>query len=221
MSKSAEGQAFFSSNRNVSGNRYQLFQANLIANLGILDSPVNYFALKGPGQTAPPVEEEIQPATVVLAEDTASNIEEEPVPEVFETEISDQEAIKEEIIDSSVFEIADTLSQEVVVAEKPEIEEEIEVPVEEPVVVPQEVKTDYRVQFKASTKSLGKFKVTISGKEYTTFEYFYKGAYRYTIGSFPDARSAVELQNKCRGAGYKDAFIAAFRGDERAVNPRK
>lgn len=91
------------------------------------------------------------------------------------------------------------------------------VPVQSEQIKPEIV---FRVQFKASAKSLGSFKVVVSGKEYQTFEYYYKGAYRYTIGEFEKLEDALELNQECRKQGYADAFVTAFRGSERVLDPQ-
>jgi hypothetical protein len=84
---------------------------------------------------------------------------------------------------------------------------------------PQET-IDFRVQFKASAKSLGAFEVTIGGVAHTADEYFYKGVFRYTLGKFGTPQEAYELQKKCRQAGYRDAFVAAFKNNERTLDPK-
>lgn len=73
----------------------------------------------------------------------------------------------------------------------------------------------YRVQIASSSKPLGSFKVVINGKNYLTFEYRYKGIYRYTIGNFTQINKARELQQKCRNTRYNQAFIVKFKGNSR------
>jgi N-acetylmuramoyl-L-alanine amidase len=47
-------------------------------------------------------------------------------------------------------------------------------------------------------------------------EYFHDGTYKYTTGNFETLDEAVNLQNKLRkNKKYKDAFVVAFRGEER------
>jgi WD40-like Beta Propeller Repeat len=77
----------------------------------------------------------------------------------------------------------------------------------------------YRVQFLSNSTSKGKFQITINNKIYDTFEYFFKGAYRYTVGEFSNIKSAAELQNACRKSGYPQAFVAAFRNNIRSLDP--
>ncbi len=78
----------------------------------------------------------------------------------------------------------------------------------------------FRVQFKTSAKSLGSFNIVIDGKEYKAFEYVYKGAYRYTIGEFEKLEDAKLLDQSCKLKGYSDAFVAAFKGSERILDPQ-
>jgi hypothetical protein len=78
----------------------------------------------------------------------------------------------------------------------------------------------FRVQFKASAKSLGAFSVTVNGRQYKTYEYFYKGAYRYTIGEFGTLDEALKLNQECKKKEYPDSFVVAFRGSERVLDPQ-
>ena len=81
-----------------------------------------------------------------------------------------------------------------------------------------EVSTDevvYRVQFATSTKSMGSYEITADGKKYKTFEYFYNGAYRSCAGEFGTSASAAGLQKILKRVGYTDAFVVAFRNNER------
>jgi hypothetical protein len=78
----------------------------------------------------------------------------------------------------------------------------------------------FRVQFKASPKSLGSFNVLVNDQQYKTYEYFYKGAYRYTIGEFETLEEALKLNQDCKKKDYPDAFVVAFRGSERVIDPQ-
>lgn len=77
----------------------------------------------------------------------------------------------------------------------------------------------FRVQILSSTKANSKPKVSIEGKTYTTFEYYYKGAYRITVGEFEDLSDANAFRTKCRNSGFDQAWVAAFRGKERETDP--
>ena len=77
----------------------------------------------------------------------------------------------------------------------------------------------FKVQCLSSMRPKGSFEISINGKNYTASEYFYLGAYRYTIGAFDDLKQAVELQNECRKSGYNQAFVAAFVNNVRSDNP--
>jgi hypothetical protein len=74
----------------------------------------------------------------------------------------------------------------------------------------------YKVQFLASMKSKGTFEITVNEKKYTTSEYFYLGAFRYTIGEFSTLKPAAELQNICRKYGQPQAFVVAFKNNVRS-----
>jgi hypothetical protein len=65
-------------------------------------------------------------------------------------------------------------------------------------------------------KSKGTFEITVNEKKYTTSEYFYLGAFRYTIGEFSTLKPAAELQNICRKYGQPQAFVVAFKNNVRS-----
>jgi hypothetical protein len=98
--------------------------------------------------------------------------------------------------------------------DKAETTREAEVELKEPkeIVV-------YRIQFLSSTTSRGSYNVTIGGRDYATWEYFYAGAYRQTIGLFDNPDDAKKLQDLCRKEGLPQAFVAAFRNGERSTDP--
>ena len=78
----------------------------------------------------------------------------------------------------------------------------------------------FRVQILSSMKPQIDFsEVNINNMKYETYEYFYLGEYRYTIGYFQNLEQAVEIQNICRDSGYKQAFVAAFKNNERITDP--
>ncbi len=77
----------------------------------------------------------------------------------------------------------------------------------------------YRVQITASNKAVGSQNITVAGKSYKSFEYFYMGGYRTTIGEFSVLADATRLQNLCRQNGYNQAFVVAFRNNERTNDP--
>jgi len=93
----------------------------------------------------------------------------------------------------------------------------------EPVLIKEpEAKKDiivYRVQILASEKPSGSYTVTMAGKNFKTFEYLYKGAYRTTVGEFSTLAEAVKLQNECRRNGYGQAFVVAFKNNIRSTDP--
>lgn len=73
----------------------------------------------------------------------------------------------------------------------------------------------YRVQILSSSRSKKPYQVTINGVAYLTYEYYYQGAYRTTVGEFTSAEPASELRDQCRKAGYPEAFRVAFRNNKR------
>lgn len=73
----------------------------------------------------------------------------------------------------------------------------------------------YRVQILSSSRSKKPYQVTINGVAYLTYEYYYQGAYRTTVGEFTSAEPASELRDQCRKAGYPEAFRVAFRNQKR------
>ena len=110
---------------------------------------------------------------------------------------------------------------------KPELETEpvIEVAVTEPVVEaepesePDPNRVVFRVQILSRSKANSNPSVTIAGTRYQTFEYFYKGAYRVTVGEFETVQEASTFRAKCKNSGFDQAFVAAFRGSERETDP--
>jgi hypothetical protein len=76
----------------------------------------------------------------------------------------------------------------------------------------------YRIQFLSSIKPQKDNHITINGESYKTYEYFYLGEYRYTIGEFTALTPAVELQNLCRRSEYPHAFVAAFKNNTRSLD---
>jgi hypothetical protein len=75
----------------------------------------------------------------------------------------------------------------------------------------------YMVQFSSSMKPVGKFQVTIDGKNYTTYEYFFSGAYRSCAGEFNNLEGARAMETAMRKAGFNQAFVVAFRNGERII----
>jgi hypothetical protein len=83
----------------------------------------------------------------------------------------------------------------------------------------QEKEIVFRVQLLANIKPVGTYNIKIGDKSYSTFEYFYSGAYRTTIGEFDTLTEATHLQNQCRQAGYNQAFVVVFRNGKRITDP--
>jgi hypothetical protein len=77
----------------------------------------------------------------------------------------------------------------------------------------------YRIQFETNIKSKGSYKISINNENYNTFEYFYKGSYRSTVGEFKNLSEAIAFQNTCRRSGYPSSFVAAFVNNVRSLDP--
>jgi hypothetical protein len=76
----------------------------------------------------------------------------------------------------------------------------------------------YRIQILSSNRPKSEKEIVLNGKKYYMYEYFYLGAYRYTIGEFRTLPPAVELQRICRQSGYPQAFVAAFKNSTRSLD---
>jgi hypothetical protein len=77
----------------------------------------------------------------------------------------------------------------------------------------------FRVQIISSLYSNSFPTVLVDGKSYKTYEYFYMGSYRITVGEFDSVTEADAFKVQCRNSGFKQAFVAAFRGDQRETDP--
>jgi len=125
---------------------------------------------------------------------------------------------------------AEPESQAVEAVILPEVQEPEPVPVVEvPASVPEPEQTPvqetdpnavvFRVQILSSSKPKSQAMVTISGSAYPTWEYYYKGAYRITVGEFSSVQDALAFRGKCKSSGFNQSFVAAFRGNERETDP--
>jgi hypothetical protein len=73
----------------------------------------------------------------------------------------------------------------------------------------------YRVQFVSTSKPKGSYNLTVGGRTYKTYEYLYNGTYRSCVGEFTSPPPANNLQALMKQGGYPDAFVVAFRNNER------
>ncbi len=104
--------------------------------------------------------------------------------------------------------------------EPPKTEKETPQSVKEsPRAEPQNDVVIYRVQIIANTRPVGSQTITVAGNKYESYEYLYMGGYRTTIGEFSQLQDATRLQNLCRQNGYKQAFVVAFKNNERSTDP--
>ncbi len=76
----------------------------------------------------------------------------------------------------------------------------------------------YRVQILATIKPRVGKEISVNGKIYQLYEFYYLGAYRYSIGEFTTLQPAIQLQKTCRQIGYPEAFVAAFKNNTRSVD---
>ena len=76
----------------------------------------------------------------------------------------------------------------------------------------------YRIQILSRNKPKSEKEINLNGKNYDLYEYFYLGAYRYTIGEFTALPLAIELQRLCRQSGYPQAFVIAIKNNIRSVD---
>ena len=77
----------------------------------------------------------------------------------------------------------------------------------------------FRVQIISSLYENSFPTVFVEGKSYTTYEYYYLGSYRITVGKFESLEEANAFRIKCLNSGFKQAFVAAFRGGKRETDP--
>lgn len=106
------------------------------------------------------------------------------------------------------------VSEPVQPQKQPEIKQEpVKPPVEEAPIASDAI--IYRVQFTSNTKPKGSYEITSGGKKYKTFEYLFNGAYRSCAGDFTVPGLATNLQNQMKRESYPDAFVVAFRNNER------
>jgi hypothetical protein len=76
----------------------------------------------------------------------------------------------------------------------------------------------YRVQFLSNPKPQKTDQITVNGKRYDTYEYFYLKEYRYTVGEFTTLQPAKELQIALKKSGYQ-SFVVAFKNNYRSMDP--
>lgn len=76
----------------------------------------------------------------------------------------------------------------------------------------------FRIQIISSLYENSFPTVLIDGMSYRTYEYYYLGSYRITVGEFSSREEANAFRIKCLDSGFKQAFVAAFRGGERVTD---
>lgn len=146
--------------------------------------------------------------------------------------VEQKEEVKPPLIKEKETKPAPTPVKTAVVTEKPTIgpetkpqvaEAKPEIKPEPTKVITPEPKKDeviYRIQFASTSTSKGSYTIKVGGKDYITWEYFYKGAYRSCVGELKTLSEARAMQTKCRQAGYTQAFAVVFVNDERSLDAR-
>lgn len=182
--------AFFTTRYKSEGKEPQLFRITLNDRI-ILGKAVNLkeaFSLIA--RTGIPAGEEVVPVAVV---------EEKPEPAV-------REALPPS--DLSKPKVAETVKEKL--------------PEQAPVKASPELSSDpdqvvFRVQFQSVSTKRDSRSITVGGRPYEVFEYFSNGTYKYCAGEFPSPAAAAGLQAQLRRDGYSDAFVVAFRNNERVT----
>ncbi len=153
--------------------------------------------IRKPEEEVTPPDQAIQTATVRSAE--ISRPDTIPITETATSDRNKTEVIKE---------------SEIAKEEKPEIKNAEVIP-----AAGEEKRVVFRVQIITTSTSKGSYSIKVGDNSYNTWEYFYKGAWRTTIGEFTQLADASKLQSVCRKAGYKEAFVVAFLDNVRSTDP--
>ncbi len=97
----------------------------------------------------------------------------------------------------------------------PENKPEVKLPAEKAAETRNEI--IYRVQFLSNSKPKGSYNISIAGKTYKTFEYLSNGLYKSCLGDYTSPVEAGKLLAVMKKNGYPDAFVAAFKNNERVT----
>jgi hypothetical protein len=76
----------------------------------------------------------------------------------------------------------------------------------------------YKIQFMSSMKPVNPRIIVMDGVSYQTSAYFYKGAWRITLGGFTNLDDAVRVRKLLNKEGYNEAFVAVFVNGERSLD---
>ncbi len=77
-----------------------------------------------------------------------------------------------------------------------------------------EIKISFRVQFATSSEKRSLDDPVFAGLFGISF-YYHEGLYKYTVGQESTLEAAAAIQQEVQKAGFKDAFVVAFKNDER------
>jgi hypothetical protein len=180
-----------------------------------VEKPV--FIAAKPAVQAKPVEVvpvKVEPKAEVIKKDSAViPVEKKVLPEVKKEEVKVVEIpVKREPLPETKPVIVPETKVKPPEAKVVIIKPSIPVPVEQKDVV------IYRIQFLSSAKPQKDNQIIVNGQSYKTYEYFYLGEYRYTVGEFTTLPPAAELQSAVRQSGYPQAFVAAFKNNTRSLD---
>lgn len=186
LSKTDGKSAFYTTRYKQAGKTPQLFRVTLNDQMALGNARNLQEAFSLIARMVPAVEEEVIPVAVK---------QEEPEPAVKET---------------------------LPPAEKPvqKVAEAVKVPEQAPAEATTQAAPDpdaivFRVQFQATSAKRADRTITTGGKKYDVFEYFSNGTYKSCAGEFPSPAAAAGLQAQLRRDGYSDAFVVAFKNNER------
>lgn len=173
---------------------------------------------ESPQEPEPEPEPAVQkPESEVIAEEPKPEpvtIVPEPEPLLIAEEPQPEPVMEEP---EPVLEAEDSEPEIQIEAAEPVVEETETQPEPEPEIDPNRVV--FRVQILSVSTANSRSSVTIEGTSYDTWEYFYKGAYRITVGEFYTVQEALAFRTLCKNAGFNQAFVAAFRNNERELDP--
>ena len=72
----------------------------------------------------------------------------------------------------------------------------------------------YRVQIHNSPKKISLKSSVFKGRD-DVWEYEQNKSYKYTVGKFDKLEDATKLQAEMKKAGFADAFVVAFKNNQR------
>jgi hypothetical protein len=220
--------AFYTKRQNSHKNEMQLFRVTLNKEVADNNLITISYIYNGKPQlktslTTMNIFNRVKPINIELAkaesksEFLKKDIVTQPLKEIILPEIKEEVKVPDTTVN-----IVTVPEKKTVIEPEPKVKppEAIVVTIKPTIATPDDQKdvVIYRVQFISSTKPQSNNQIIVNGKSYNTYEYFYLGAYRYTIGEFRTLAPAIELQNTCRRSVYPQAFVAAFKNNTRSLD---